>query len=1172
MESEYRGKQLSNPISTGGGGGNFEIRVQASFVILMLLKVKVAFLWHLPVTKVLLQRRFEGYHTEDVVVELGEGDIKRKLLGQIKRTISITAQNKIFQEVITAAWNDYNGDYFQGDRDGIALITGPLSKADQSVRELLEWARSSESADYFFRKIDSRISSKEKRDKLNVFKTVLRKANCGKAICKEDIFSFLQHFYLLSYDFDIEVSIHTSLMCGMMQLSGISSAYDMWAKTIFEVENFNQNAGEITLDTLPEDLVTLFLTKQKLPVELVTQAEERVICQKWPESIDSYIVSNIIYFVLIGAWDEKNDKDKELIERLSGISYDLWRKSIQTMLNWPDTPLKIRNNIWRLMDREHVWQHVGKLCVLDDLTKFQKEAVIVLSEISHVFDVNTEKRYVLYGERFSYSELLRRGIAEGIYILSKCPTVTKQIDSKKIQNIVFQIIDDILKKESMNFWGSIDSLLPILAKAAPEAFLNNVERTTDNEECPFEILFLQEKRDLWGQLYTTGLFSALETLSWNKELFIRVCCVLAQLAKCSESDKAKQVLVEIFLPWITNTNATIDERIRAIHCIQEENFEIAWSLLLQLLPNKVRYSLGVQQPKDQIDISKQPVTVQTYWDTINVYIIELIKMVKETPSKLPELIRDIWLLPQKNFSDIINFICTYKESLQDKRLQKAIWKALQDALLRYYRYPNAFKNITKQQIIDIKVCIEKYCPQDSIEQSSFLFIKNEDILYKRKANVLDEHKRLEKKRYKAICQIFAEKNLDGIIKLATIVENSESVGRILGTKGSIDIDLVILPKMLFDKRPSVVNFANAYANSRYCEKQETWVESLPVHKWSIEEKGSFLLALPFCHKIWPYIEQFLGKQESLYWDKKNSYSIDVEHYDYAIDKLIKYNRTCTAIKFLYHLWIIHHIFDVNRICNALLHVTGLQDAGGERLDEYIVSELIKDLQQNADTDINKLEQIEWQYAQVLKYNNVYTDSLYRKISHDALYFCQLIQVGFPSKTDNVDSNELDEYGKNIATNAWYVLEQWNIIPGMDDAQNFSMMLFNKWYEVVKFNCTKSEHLHVANRYIGGVLTFAPQDEDGLWIYKDLAKFLNKKDATDIRRGFFSKIINSRGAHWVNPKSTEEINLSIQYEEKAKKIEALGYRRFASTLRELSNFYKEEAENNKSRLAYKLDEE
>lgn len=81
MENEYRGKQLSNPISTGGGGGNFETRVQASFVILMLLKVKVAFLWHLPVTKVLLQRRFEGYHTEDVVVELGEGDIKRKLLG-----------------------------------------------------------------------------------------------------------------------------------------------------------------------------------------------------------------------------------------------------------------------------------------------------------------------------------------------------------------------------------------------------------------------------------------------------------------------------------------------------------------------------------------------------------------------------------------------------------------------------------------------------------------------------------------------------------------------------------------------------------------------------------------------------------------------------------------------------------------------------------------------------------------------------------------------------------------------------------------------------------------------------------------------------------------------------------------------------------------------------------
>jgi len=50
-------KQLSNPYSTGGGGGHFEAQVQASFVALMLTRGSAPGLDAGPIVKIKLQGR-----------------------------------------------------------------------------------------------------------------------------------------------------------------------------------------------------------------------------------------------------------------------------------------------------------------------------------------------------------------------------------------------------------------------------------------------------------------------------------------------------------------------------------------------------------------------------------------------------------------------------------------------------------------------------------------------------------------------------------------------------------------------------------------------------------------------------------------------------------------------------------------------------------------------------------------------------------------------------------------------------------------------------------------------------------------------------------------------------------------------------------------------------------
>jgi hypothetical protein len=209
-------KQQSNPFSTGGGGSNFETRVQAAFVVLMLTGRIAPCLPPFPIVKIKLQGRYAGYNTDDFIVFSKQVHTEKeaKLFAQIKHDISITANNETFAEVIHSAWKDFNDENFDFATDAIALITGPLSVVDtNSVRPILEWARHSENENELLVKINTDIlSSDAKRTKLDAFKAQLKAANNGIDVSDKQLWQFLKAFYLIGYDLDTESGGTLSLL------------------------------------------------------------------------------------------------------------------------------------------------------------------------------------------------------------------------------------------------------------------------------------------------------------------------------------------------------------------------------------------------------------------------------------------------------------------------------------------------------------------------------------------------------------------------------------------------------------------------------------------------------------------------------------------------------------------------------------------------------------------------------------------------------------------------------------------------------------------------------------------------------------------------------------------------------------------------------------------------
>lgn len=317
------GKQLANPFSTGSGGPDFENQVQAAFVVLMLTGGVVPCLPPWPIKKIKLQGRHAGYHTDDFIAfveERGTGQ-SAKLLAQIKHTVSITDNDSTFGEVIQAGWSDFqNADIFNPTSDKVALISGPLSALDtENARTILEWARHSETAKEFLDKVNlAKFSSEAKRNKLQAFRSQLKKANNGVEVGDGELWRFLKSFYMLGYDLDIRSGVTLSLLLSHISLFTNTNIPDLWATITKEVSSFNQNAGTLTLETISQEIKAAFLQRlrqETIPQEFVKPSETESPTTQG-EHFRGEHADAIMFASLLGSWNEKVEGDRDAIREL----------------------------------------------------------------------------------------------------------------------------------------------------------------------------------------------------------------------------------------------------------------------------------------------------------------------------------------------------------------------------------------------------------------------------------------------------------------------------------------------------------------------------------------------------------------------------------------------------------------------------------------------------------------------------------------------------------------------------------------------------------------------------------------------------------------------------------------------------------------------------------------
>ena len=1176
------GKQLSNPFSTGSGGARFEANIQATFVTLMLSGGYAPCVPSWPIVEIKLQGAVAGYGTDDLIVyvENPASKDRRRLLGQVKNSISITVKSKLFGEVIQAAWKDFNNpDVFTKGKDVISLITGPINATDtDGVNGLLEQARHTRDAEEFLTQVSrANFCSDTVRAKLEAFSTQLKAANGGNDIDNKDVYEFLKHFHLLGYDLAKKGSVVSSLLQSHIAQFNKDIPDKIWYQILHEVQDFNQHSGTITVDTLSEDLVEHFrepgityIPKHLTKKEAVGDAEKiaEPVITDWNQHAAA---SKLALAMLFGSWNESMAADLEVISQVVGENYNDWIADLRDTLHVHDTPLTYKNRTWNFKDRLNIWQDLGGRLFDDHLDTFKATALNVFCVDDPSFDLPSDERYAaaIHGKVLPHSGNLREGVAETLALVGSQNAYLVNCSSGKADSVALLTIRELFENSDWRRWGSLNSLLPTLSEAHPNEFLIAVENAIDASPSPFDTLFEQEDTGVFGRNYMTGLLWALEGIAWDEVYLIRSSVVLAEIASHDPggnwANRPGNSLTDIFLPWMPHTLASIEKRQAALKTICVEQPEVAWKLLESLLPNQRSTTSGTHKPVWRNIIPEdweEGVTNGEYWEQSRFCAELMVERSDFDIEKLATLAENYDHLPSSASEALRKKLVSDNCLRLSEQDRLPIWQKLCHLIAHHRRFPDAEWSLGNESLVPLEEIASKLAPNTPSLLYRRLFSDSDAYLYEGDGDWRNEKEKLFLIRKDALEAILAEGGLEKVLEFSSTVKNSHLIGDVLADFDRPDFDAELLPGLLDMAERKSWSLISSYVWCRRDKGDWQWFDDLDKSQWESKQISNLLCALPFDMNAWDRAAKLLGENEYEYWmtTDANTYQADGD-VEYALVKLLKYNRPSAVINGLSN-----SIFDKKEInpelaCEALLALVH-SEGQASRIDSYHITQIIEALQNNTNTDEDKLFQVEWAYVSLLsrdRYTKVSPVTLENKLASTPQFFCDLIQRIYRANDVEHEEAEPTEQSRNIATNAYRLLSTWSIVPGTQPDGEFKPEAFLEWLTVMEEIVKESGHYDVALIQLGDVLIHSPEGPDGLWIHPVIAEAMNSKERSSLRNGYRTGIYNSRGVHTVDPKATPERALAQKYRQQADQIETAGYQRLAVTMRNLADSYDRDAE-------------
>jgi transcriptional regulator with XRE-family HTH domain len=899
-----------------------------------------------------------------------------------------------------------------------------------------------------------------------------------------------------------------------------------------------------------------------------------------PEWSRSPCAREVVPFLLAGRWENDSEGDRLALEKLAGAPY---RDVVALAERWsgpPEPMLTCSLSRRELVSRDDSWALVSQALNDDDLRRFKQVSLEVLGEPDPACDLPSDERWQakVLGKVRTHSATLRSGLAESLALLGARPPEHKglSLDPRGLANYV---VRSLLDGKGWKAWASLSSELPLLAEAAPDAFLSALENDLDarSKRSPAVLkLFESDASPFFGPNQHTGLLFALEGLAWDSEWLPRASRLLARLYEDAPGTKLgspMRTLEQVFMPWYPQTTAPVEERVRILESVSKKHPKAGWRLLLGLLPTRPsmvstnrrpafrNWALQWSEGGTRADRALQV-------EACSHLVVEL---AGNDAGRLKDAIEVFENLPPSAQTKLLGRIAGIDVSVLKVDDRRVLAEAIRKKVNRHRQFartPWALKEPALEELDRVRTRLE---PDDAVARNAWLFGDYWKLLReveRRGRGEEEAGKAVEQLRTAALAEVRLEKGWDGVLSLAEGAACPDQVGWAAGVSATAEDDARVLPALLADARRGLAEFAKGYVQARLSRQGWSWVKKLALDRWPGDQLVEFALAPQRSEpEAWDIVAKRGEEAEGQYWKEVQTFCYSKTPADVvrACTMLANAGRPFAAAR---QLAIARHrdvSIDPVTIVGILERGRGAladpeQQAALECVD-YDVKVLIQELQNlaqagDARVDVDRVAALEWTYLALLDGHPTGPTTLHTLLEQRPEFFVEILKIIFPrSDEPEAERPELSEGERSRALQGYRLLNSWQRVPGSGPDGSVDGDALRRWVSSVQTLAGNEARREVADHRVGNVFAYAPREADGTWPCIPVRDAIEEFGSEALADGFEVGIMNNRGAYWKAPDEggSQERARARQYFEwtEASKIE---WPKTAASLRRVGEHY------------------
>jgi len=870
---------------------------------------------------------------------------------------------------------------------------------------------------------------------------------------------------------------------------------------------------------------------------------------------------------LAGRWNKRRTGDVQGVSDLVGVPYDAAQDDLVRLAQGAD-PLFVRvGDTWAVTSISDAWGFGHSYLREEDLTAYESLIQSVFGSVDPRLDLPVADRWMagVYGKVPIHSGDIRNGIAEVLALIgarAQDISVGSGTVQTWLHQVAWRLFDRLNSDLTGQLWASLADVMPLLAEAAPDVFLQSLSTGLEGDR-PILAMMFADGEDTNGLSIAsphTGLLWSLEGLAWSPEHFGYVVEELARLAELDPggrlSNRPAASLSSIFRPWLPQTTVNSGRRLAALDVMRERHPDVAWNVTLSMLPQPHAVGSYSHKPKFREWPTESEVTPAEVGAMFIAAAERALDDAGRDAGRWIALIQRFEDLPDPGFDRAVDAL--RRATAEPSHLRDSVWEPLRGLVMRHRRYAHTDWALDPEKVEVLEELLGTIAPDDPAELVCWLFDEQLPDLPEESGKEFDAARFLDavdQRRTEAVRDLYETAGTAAVVRLAVTAKSPWLVGYAVGKADLDDAGIELFRHI--DSEDDLTPAARAWSAQRAQTLGWGWVEmQVAALRDRPLARARVLLELRDFEKAWSAAREDAAT-DSAYWAEFMPYGWGpaFELAERASAELLAHDRTRAALMMM-NLYVETVEIDRSLVLDALERFVKMPPDHPDRfrVDSHEIEHLL-DYLRAGEVDDDRVMLLEWRLRPALSFE-AKSPRLELRLARDPKFFLEILSLCFKPR-----GGEPEQDGSpQVATNAYRLLDGWAVLPGSEGPdQPVNEELLNAWADEVVPLLVAADREGIGLEFIGRILAKAGGDVDGTWPTRPVRDLIERLGRSELDTGFLVQVFNSRGVttRGVTEGGEQERALVTKYKELASLV-ADKWPRTAAIIAGIADGYAEDA--------------